>query len=79
MLIRTVEQFQTRGRPVSDNLLLLEEIRKDFNSMTRKIFAEKLDAIMRRNAGYKSLQKISQILNGDEIEQDELLIYLPQR
>lgn len=67
-IVNATIKLETQGLPLSDSVGIYESIRKSLHSMKRTDFVQKMDAVNKRNAGYKNIVAIRDILNGDQIK-----------
>lgn len=67
-IVNATVKLETQGLPLNDSVETYDSIRKSLNSMKRKDFVQKMEAVNKRNAGYKDIVAIRDVLNGHQIK-----------
>lgn len=70
-IIPAIVKLETQGLPLNESVEIVESIRESLNSLRRKEFVRKMDDVLRRNVGFKSLVIIRDILYGGSEVTDE--------
>lgn len=70
-IVTGITKLQTQGMFLADGLLQVESIHKSLNELNRKEFAQKMDAVLSRNKGYKSIVEIRNILKDGADPKDD--------
>lgn len=70
-IVTGITKLQTQGMSLADGLLQVESIHKSLGKLNRKEFVQKMDAVLNRNKGYKSIVEIRNVLeNGSDPKDD---------
>lgn len=65
-IVAATVKLETQGLPLNESVETYESIQNSLNAMTRKDFALKMQAVSKRNAGYKSIVAIRKVLKGQQ-------------
>lgn len=67
----SITKLQKQGLPLNEGIGIIESTRASLNSLGRKEFVQKMDAVLRRNGGFESLVEIRNVLFNSTDSTDE--------
>jgi Protein of unknown function (DUF 659) len=72
---KTIERLETRGLKLNDSLELVASVKKSLSSLKNKSYSEKLELVLTKNKGLKTLINLNGVFSHSNAIPDELKEY----